>query len=73
MTTGRSVDELLRLVAALKTSEEHGVSTPEGWTPGDAVIVPPPLTFSGEGSAEGEAAGWYFRTGPLAAVGGGGA
>ena len=34
MTTGRSVDELLRLVAALQASDEHGINTPEGWRPG---------------------------------------
>ncbi len=66
LTTGRSVEELLRLVAALQTSEDHGVSTPEGWHPGDDVIVPPRLTFSGaETPATDTAAGWYFRKAPL--------
>ena len=44
MATGRSIDELLRLLAALQTSDRHGVVTPEGWQPGDKVIVPPPAT-----------------------------
>jgi peroxiredoxin (alkyl hydroperoxide reductase subunit C) len=44
MTNGRSIDEILRLVKSLQTSEKHGVATPEGWIPGDAVIVPPPKT-----------------------------
>ncbi len=42
MTNGRSIDEILRLLTALQTSDEHGVATPENWQPGDKVIVPPP-------------------------------
>lgn len=44
MTTGRSIDEILRLVEALQTSDQHHVATPEGWKPGDKVIVPAPTT-----------------------------
>lgn len=44
MTTGRSIDEVLRLLEALQTSDKHDVVTPAGWRPGDAVIVPPPAT-----------------------------
>ncbi|MDE1898600.1 MAG: peroxiredoxin, partial [Xanthomonadaceae bacterium] len=44
MSNGRSIPEFLRLVAALQTSDKHGVATPEGWQPGDRVIVPPPQT-----------------------------
>jgi peroxiredoxin (alkyl hydroperoxide reductase subunit C) len=44
MTNGRSVDEILRLVQALQTSDKHNVATPEAWTPGADVIVPPPKT-----------------------------
>ena len=69
MTTGRSVDELLRLVAALQASDEHGINTPEGWRPGDEVILPPPLTFSGSEEAPAPASkGWYFQTAPLPIV-----
>ena len=32
----------MRLVAALQSSDAHKVATPEGWQPGDKVIVPPP-------------------------------
>jgi peroxiredoxin (alkyl hydroperoxide reductase subunit C) len=42
MTNGRSIPEFLRLVKALQTSDEHKIATPEGWQPGDKVIVPPP-------------------------------
>jgi peroxiredoxin (alkyl hydroperoxide reductase subunit C) len=44
MTNGRSIDEFLRLVKALQTSDEHAVATPEGWQPGEKVIVPPPAS-----------------------------
>ncbi len=44
MSNGRSIDEFVRLVKALQTSDEHKVATPEAWQPGDKVIVPPPAT-----------------------------
>ena len=63
MTNGRSVDEFIRLVKALQTSDEQGVATPENWHPGEKVIVPPPATI--EEAEERVAAGyecndWYF-------------
>jgi alkyl hydroperoxide reductase subunit AhpC len=33
MTTGRNVDEIVRLVEALQTTDAHGVATPAGWKP----------------------------------------
>jgi len=63
MTNGRSIDEFLRLITALQTSDEHGVATPENWHKGEKVIVPPPAT-SQEAEArrnEGyEYTDWYF-------------
>lgn len=44
LSNGRSIPEVLRLLDALQTSDAHGVATPEGWQPGDDVIVPPPKT-----------------------------
>ena len=44
MSAGRSVKEILRLVRALRTGDEHGVATPAGWEPGEQVVVPPPRT-----------------------------
>jgi peroxiredoxin (alkyl hydroperoxide reductase subunit C) len=44
LTTGRNVNEILRVVKALQTSDEHTVATPVNWNPGDPVIVPPPRT-----------------------------
>jgi peroxiredoxin (alkyl hydroperoxide reductase subunit C) len=63
MSNGRSIDEFVRLVKALQTSDAHKVATPEGWQPGDKVIVPPPATAE---AAEGrmgegyECTDWYF-------------
>jgi peroxiredoxin 2/4 len=44
LQTGRSTDEILRLVDALQTTHQHHVATPADWRPGEKVIVPPPLT-----------------------------
>ena len=63
MTNGRSIDEIKRLVVALQTSDAHGVATPEGWQPGDKVIVPPPATAEAAEARinEGyECTDWYF-------------
>ncbi|NOG74203.1 peroxiredoxin [Roseicella sp. DB1501] len=65
MTTGRNVEELLRLLAALQVSDAHDVSTPEGWRPGDAVILPPELTPEAVFAPQAPGADWYFRTGPV--------
>jgi peroxiredoxin (alkyl hydroperoxide reductase subunit C) len=63
MTNGRSIDEFLRLVTALQTSDKHGVATPENWKPGEKVIVPPPATtaLADERASLGyEYTDWYF-------------
>lgn len=63
MTNGRSVDEILRLVKALQTSDQAGVATPENWQPGEKVIVPPPSTVEAaeKRMEEGfECTDWYF-------------
>ena len=44
LTTGRNMDEILRLLQALQTTDEHAVATPANWRPGDKVILPPPAT-----------------------------
>ncbi len=44
LTNGRNIDEIIRLLDALQTSDKYGVATPANWTPGDKVIVPPPNT-----------------------------
>ena len=44
LTTGRNMDEILRIIDALQTADEHKVATPANWRPGDMVVVPPPST-----------------------------
>ncbi|HER20448.1 MAG: peroxiredoxin [Halothiobacillaceae bacterium] len=64
-TNGRSIDEIVRLVDSLQTSTEHGVATPEGWKPGDKVIVPPPNTVAEAEKRKNEGyecTDWYFCT-----------
>lgn len=63
MTTGRSVEELLRLVAALQIADERDISTPEGWQPGQPGIAPAPLTIKDldRVSTSEDQSDWYFR------------
>ena len=44
LTTGRKMNEIIRLVDALQTSDKHNVATPANWKPGDPVVVPAPKT-----------------------------
>lgn len=67
MSNGRSINEFVRLLQALQTSDKHGVATPEAWCPGDKVIVPPPKTSAAaeervsKGASMGmEVTDWYF-------------
>jgi peroxiredoxin (alkyl hydroperoxide reductase subunit C) len=63
MSNGRSIPEFVRLVKALQTSDANKVATPEGWQPGEKVIVPPPASVEDAEArmAEGyECTDWYF-------------
>ena len=44
LNAGRNVDEILRLVTALQTTERFACSTPANWREGEKVVVPPPKT-----------------------------
>lgn len=67
MTVGRNVEEVLRLVEALRVTDESNVLTPEGWRPGDPIIVPPSLTFGAAAGHEPDdkSGDWYYRLGSL--------
>ena len=74
LNLGRSVDELLRVFEALQTADQNAVALPANWKPGDAVIVPAPIT---QADAEKRAASngsgvevtdWYFTKKKLAAA-----
>lgn len=65
MANGRSVDEFVRLVKALQTSDAHKIATPENWQHGQDVIVPPPQTTEAAEArmSEGyETKDWYYST-----------
>lgn len=63
LSTGRSIEEILRVVEAIQMADKYKVATPEGWKPGDKVIVPAPAT---QQAAEARASegydtvDWYF-------------
>jgi peroxiredoxin (alkyl hydroperoxide reductase subunit C) len=64
LSTGRNMDEILRVVTALQTSDQHGVATPANWQLGEKVIVPPANTqeLAEERVADKslECTDWYF-------------
>jgi len=63
LTTGRNMDEILRVIDALQTTDKHGVATPANWRPGEKVILPSPKTVEGAQErlkAGFDCADWYF-------------
>ncbi len=65
MSNGRSIEEFVRLLTALQTSDSNKVATPEGWVPGQDVIVPPPKTSADADKRAGEGyntVDWYYST-----------
>jgi peroxiredoxin 2/4 len=63
LTTGRNMDEIVRLIDALQTHEQYKVATPANWQPGEKVIIPAPVTREGaeQRVQEGhESKDWYF-------------
>ncbi|BCI65770.1 peroxiredoxin [Acetobacter aceti NRIC 0242] len=61
MSVGRSVAEMLRLVAALQKVSTEDVLTPEGWQPGHDTVLPAVQTQ--QDAAEAGLA-WFMRTRP---------
>lgn len=59
-TIGRSVDEMLRIVAALQRVDKGGAVTPEGWQPGDPVLLPPPLDAHAASGQENDPL-WFYK------------
>ncbi len=55
---GRSVDEMIRILAALQTVADGTVLTPEGWRPGDDLLAVPPASIADiAGSKD-----WFCKT-----------
>ena len=46
MSTGRNVDEILRMLKSLQLHDETGVATGANWMPGDPVVMGAPLTLA---------------------------
>lgn len=55
---GRSVPEMLRLLAALQRADDGTVMTPEGWQPGDDLLHAP----NPDAMPDDAAADWFCRT-----------
>jgi peroxiredoxin (alkyl hydroperoxide reductase subunit C) len=71
LTTGRFMQEFLRVIDGLQTTDKHGVSTPANWQPGDEVIVPAPgsveaLQVEEAKKGEHDYKRWYLRFKKLA-------
>ena len=45
LNVGRNMDEIIRALEALQTSDKYKVAMPLDWKKGDKVIVPPPKTL----------------------------
>lgn len=56
MSIGRSVDEMVRMVAALQAASSGERLAPEGWRPGEPMLLPP--------SSEAEGDDWFCRVAP---------
>ncbi len=44
MSTGRNMDEIIRVIDSLQLVDKEKIATPADWRPGEPVIVPPPNT-----------------------------
>jgi len=63
LSTGRNMDEILRVIDALQTADANKCATPANWRPGEMVIVPPPQTqeMAEDRLKQGyECVDWYF-------------
>lgn len=63
LTNGRNIEEVMRLIDALQTHEQHKVATPANWQPGQPVILPAPQTQEGADKRtkeDVELTDWYF-------------
>lgn len=61
MNVGRSVEEVFRVLCALQISDAQSLSTPEGWTEGEPLVLPPPESVAEAQTRTAEADGsWYL-------------
>ncbi len=45
MSTGRNIDEIIRVIQSLQKHDKENVSTPVNWVPGEDVVLGSPLTL----------------------------
>jgi len=60
LTVGRSVDEMLRLANALQRAHSGEVMTPEGWRPGDDLLLPPATNVE-DALKPGAPQDWFYK------------
>ncbi len=61
LIVGRSVDEMIRLTAALQRTASGEVMTPEGWRPGGDLLLPPTQGII-DALKPGAKADWFYKT-----------
>lgn len=61
LNVGRSVDEMIRMVAALQRTASDEVMTPEGWRPGGELLLPPEGGVA-DALKPGAPVNWFYRT-----------
>jgi peroxiredoxin (alkyl hydroperoxide reductase subunit C) len=54
---------MLRVIAALRRVDADDIVTPEGWRPGDDVLLPPDIHQDAILASEG-GLGWFHRVAP---------
>ena len=60
VSVGRSVEEMLRMLAALQRTHGRDVMTPADWQPGDTLLAPAGFTQN-EALEAVRATGWFYR------------
>ena len=60
LSVGRSVSEMMRMMAALQRTAAGDAFTPEGWRPGDDLLTPPDQTLPAALQA-GAPSDWFYK------------
>lgn len=68
MNVGRSISEIIRTLSALQASDASNMSAPEGWQPGDELVMAPPTSISQAelvtATQDNPGQPWYFTKTP---------